>query len=84
VASGDPKDRDAVRAALAATKLETVVGPVDFTNSPVPGITKTPLVAGQWRKAKSGPYKYDLVVTYNGTSAPFALDDEFKLLSDLG
>jgi branched-chain amino acid transport system substrate-binding protein len=83
VASGDPKDREAVRAALAATKLETVVGPVDFTNTPVPGITKTPLVAGQWRKAKSGPYNYDLIVTYNGTSAPFVVDDEFKLLSDL-
>lgn len=84
VASGDPKDREAVRSALASAKLETVVGPVDFTNSPVPGITKTPLVAGQWRRTKSGPHNYDLVVTYNGSSAPFALEDEFKLLSDLG
>nr|WP_295887956.1 ABC transporter substrate-binding protein [uncultured Devosia sp.] len=84
VASGNPKDREAVRSALAAAKLETVVGLVDFTNSQVPGITKTPLVAGQWRRAKSGPYKYDLVVTYNGSSAPFALEDEFKLLSELG
>jgi branched-chain amino acid transport system substrate-binding protein len=83
-ASGDPKDREAVRSALAALKLDTIIGTVDFSNSAVPGITKTPLVAGQWRKATGGKYKYDLVVTYNGSSAPFEVQDEFKLLSELG
>jgi branched-chain amino acid transport system substrate-binding protein len=83
-ASGDPKDREAVRAALAKTNLDTVVGKVDLASSPVPGITKTALVAGQWRRATSGRFKYDLVVTYNGSSAPFEVQDEFKLLSELG
>jgi len=82
-ASGNPKDREAVRAALEKVNIETVVGKVDFTAGPVAGIAKTPLVAGQWRKAKSGKYKYDLVVTYNGSSAPFQVEDEFKLLSQL-
>lgn len=82
-ASGNPKDREAVRAALGKLNIETVVGKVDFTAGPVAGIAKTPLVAGQWRKAKSGKYKYDLVVTYNGSSAPFQVEDEFKLLSQL-
>lgn len=82
-ASGDPKDREAVRSALAELELDTVVGKVDFASSPVPGLTKTALVAGQWRLAKSGNYKYDLVVTYNGSSAPFEVEDEFKLLSEL-
>jgi branched-chain amino acid transport system substrate-binding protein len=82
-ASGAPKDREAVRNALAALKLDTVVGTVDFSNTLVPGITKTPLVAGQWRKTKGGKYNYDLVVTHNGSSAPFEVEDEFKLLSEL-
>lgn len=82
-ASGDPKDRHALRAALAATNLDTVVGKVDFTTSAIPGIAKTPLVAGQWRRAQSGPYPYDLVVTYTGEDSAFAVEDEFKLLSEL-
>lgn len=81
--SGDPKDRQAVRAALAATTLDTVVGKVDFANAPIPGLTKTPLVAGQWRLATSSPFTYDLVVTYAGPDSAFAVEDEFKLLSEL-
>jgi branched-chain amino acid transport system substrate-binding protein len=83
-ASGDPKDREAVRSALAKANVDTVVGKVDFTNGPVAGITKTPLVAGQWRRAKAGKHMYDLIVTHNGSSAPFEVEDEFKLLSELG
>lgn len=82
-ASGDPRDRQALRAALAATNLDTVVGKVDFAGAAVPGIAKTPLVAGQWRRAASGPYAYDLVVTYTGEDSAFAVEDEFKLLSEL-
>jgi branched-chain amino acid transport system substrate-binding protein len=82
-ASGDPKDKEALRAAVGTLKLETVVGKVDFTSSQVPGIAKTPLVAGQWRKAKAGKYKYDLVVTYKGSDSPFEVEDDFKLLSEL-
>jgi branched-chain amino acid transport system substrate-binding protein len=83
-ASGDPKDREAVRSALGKTTLDTVVGKVDFAGAAVPGLTKTPLVAGQWRKAKSGKYKYDLVITYKGSDSAFEVEDEFKLLSQLG
>jgi branched-chain amino acid transport system substrate-binding protein len=82
-ASGDPKDKEALRQAIADLNIDTVVGKIDFTQSAVPGITKTPLVAGQWRKAKSGPYKFDLVVTYAGSDSPFKVEDEFKLLSEL-
>ena len=83
-ASGDPKDKKAVQAALAKLTLETVVGKVDFASSKVPGLASTPLVAGQWRKAKGGKFKYDLVVTYKGSDSPFQVEDEFKLLSELG
>jgi branched-chain amino acid transport system substrate-binding protein len=82
--SGDPKNREAVRAALAKTDMDTVVGKIDFTKGPVPGIAKTALVAGQWRRAKKGKYKYDLLVTYAGATSAFKVEDEFKLLSELG
>jgi branched-chain amino acid transport system substrate-binding protein len=82
-ASGDPKDKEALRAAVGTLNLETIVGKVNFASSQVPGIAKTPLVAGQWRKAKSGKHKYDLVVTYKGSDSPFEVEDDFKLFSQL-
>jgi branched-chain amino acid transport system substrate-binding protein len=83
-ASGDPKNREAVRASLAKTAVDTVIGKIDFTKGPVPGIATTALVAGQWRRAKKGKYKYDLLVTYASPSSAFKVEDEFKLLSELG
>lgn len=83
-ASGNPKDREAVRATLQKLTVDTIVGKVDFTTSGVPGIAKTPLVAGQWRRTKSGKYKYNLIITYTGPSSPFKAQGEFKLLSQLG
>ncbi|MGK9264936.1 ABC transporter substrate-binding protein [Sinorhizobium meliloti] len=61
--SGDPMDAEAVRDAIKETKLNTVVGLVDFSAGPVPNVAKTPLVGGQWRLG--GDFKYDLVVTSN-------------------
>lgn len=83
-ASGNPKDKAAVQAALAKLAMDTVVGKVDFASSKVPGLASTPLVAGQWRKVENGKFKYDLVVTYKGSDSPFDVEDEFKLLSELG
>ncbi|MDH6265986.1 branched-chain amino acid transport system substrate-binding protein [Rhizobium sp. SG_E_25_P2] len=81
--ASDPKDKAALQAALSKTSLDTVIGKVDFASSDVPGLARTSLVAGQWRKAKSGKFKYDLVVTYTGAGSPLAVEDEFKLLSEL-
>ncbi len=83
-AAGDPKDKKALQAALTKVNLDTVVGKVDFASSEIPGLTKTPLVAGQWRKTNGGKFNYDLVVTYKGSDSPFEVEDEFKLLSELG
>ncbi len=67
----DPTDSAAVIAAIAATKLDTVVGTVawDGANLPpfaVKNVAKTPLVGGQWRLRDSGGY--DLVITDNKTA----------------
>ena len=68
----DSADTDAVAAALAATRLDTVVGRVAFDGAGVPdfaaaNVCKTPLVGGQWRRKADGTF--DLVVVDN-TSAP--------------
>ncbi len=67
--ASDPTDHDKVLAALTATNLNTIVGPISWGKGPVKNVAKTPLVGGQWRENSGGPYKYDLVITEN-TQAP--------------
>ena len=62
---------EAVRDAVAATDLDTIVGNVRWDGAGVPpfaakNVSKTPLVGGQWRHVGGG--KYDLVVTDNRTA----------------
>jgi len=83
-ASGDPKDKPAVRAALASMNAETVIGPVNWRDAQIKGIALTPLVGGQWRKAKSGKYKYDLAIVYNGSKLQLPVESDLKLLSEFG
>lgn len=56
-------DADALLGALAATKLDTVVGNIDFSAGPVAGITKTALCAGQWVTGEK--YPLELAITVN-------------------
>jgi branched-chain amino acid transport system substrate-binding protein len=67
--ASDPTDHDKVLAALTATNLNTIVGPISWGKGPVKNVAKTPLVGGQWRLKSGGPYNYDLVITEN-TQAP--------------
>ncbi len=67
----DPTDGDAVAAAIAATRLDTLVGPIAWDGKGLPpfaakNIAKTPLVGGQWRLKDGGGY--DLVITDNKTA----------------
>lgn len=65
--SKGPGERDGTLAALRATKLETIVGPIAWTGQgPFRNVAKTPLVGGQWRRG--GAFKYDLIVTSNETA----------------
>lgn len=65
--SEDPNDPASVMDAVRATSLDTVVGTVDWSVGPVPNVTKTVLVGGQWRAGTDFPY--DLVIVDN-TTAP--------------
>lgn len=46
--AGGVSDKRALLDALGETNLDTMAGTVNFANSVVPQITKTPLVGGQW------------------------------------
>jgi branched-chain amino acid transport system substrate-binding protein len=62
-AVGSVEDSRGIADAIAAMRLDTVVGPLDFTAGPVRGVAKTPLVGGQWRAGTATPY--ELVIVSN-------------------
>ena len=62
--AGDPTKPEAIRDAIRATNYDSVVGKVNFTTGPVPGISKTPLVGGQWSVVNGKP---QLAIVENGS-----------------
>jgi branched-chain amino acid transport system substrate-binding protein len=56
-------DKAAIRDAIKATNLDTIVGKIEWTGTPVPNVAKTPLVGGQWKKGTD--FAYDLVIVNN-------------------
>ena len=72
-------DRTAMRDALKSTKLNTIVGPVDWSKGPVPNVTKTPLVGGQWRRGST--FKYDIVIVSNKQYPTIPTAGHMELLS---
>tara|TARA_R100001039_G_scaffold30868_2_gene23048 strand:+ start:3143 stop:4423 length:1281 start_codon:yes stop_codon:yes gene_type:complete len=73
----DLEDYEAIAAAVGGTKLDTIVGPVDWSTGPVRNVSKTPLVAGQWQKEAEG---YDLKIVANSAAPQIPLTGEMKLL----
>lgn len=81
--AADPRDRKAVRAAIANMALDTVVGKVDFKNSKIKSVAQTPLVGGQWRRNKAAKHPYELHVVQNATAKFIPTTAEMKALSAL-
>lgn len=75
--AADLTDKAAIMAAIAATDLQTIVGPVNWANGPMKNITKTPMSGGQWQR-KDG--KLELVIVNNKQNPNLPLTGEFKLL----
>lgn len=48
--SKGPGKFESIRDAIANTDYSSIVGPVNFKTGPVPNISKTPLVSGQWKR----------------------------------
>lgn len=69
----------AVRDALLKTRLNTVVGPINWRDGPVKNVAKTPLVSGQWRLGKD--QQYDLIVTSNATAPGIPLGGEMQAIT---
>jgi branched-chain amino acid transport system substrate-binding protein len=66
-ASTSPAD---IRDVVKSLKVDTIVGPVDWTSGPVPNVAKTPLVGGQWRLQDDGSYKLVIVVNPGHSDIP--------------
>ena len=71
-------------AAIAATKLDTVVGHIAWSGQPLPpfaqkNIAKTPLVGGQWRLRGNG--KYDIVVIDNKTAPAIPVGGKMEAIA---
>ena len=74
--AADPKDPDALVESIAATDLQTIVGPVRFGGANLPpfaagNVSTTPLVGGQWRLRDDGGY--DLLIVDNQTAPEIPL-----------
>ena len=74
----DVGEKGAIRDALAATDLATIVGPIAWGKGPVKNVTRTPLVGGQWVRGKK--YKYELIVVDNRTAPMIPTGGKLKLL----
>ena len=68
----------AVIAVIKETNLYTLVGPVAWGKGPVPNVTKTPLVAGQWQRKGD---QFELVITANRPAPNIPVGGKLELLS---
>jgi branched-chain amino acid transport system substrate-binding protein len=75
----DLGSRAAVRDAVAATNLHTVVGAVKWGgDGPMKNVSKTPLVLGQW--VKGTKRKYELVIVNNQAMPSIPVAGTLKLM----
>jgi branched-chain amino acid transport system substrate-binding protein len=82
----DLDSKDAIMKAVFETKIDTLNGPIDFTQPvaegtqrPVPNVCKTPQAGGQWRKGTEWPY--ELVIVENVNSPMVEVEDKAQPLS---
>src|SRR6201984_939458 len=64
--------------AIVATDYHSVVGPIKWAGKPVKNVSKTPLVAGQWRKGDNG---FELVICEDTTAPNIKAQEKLRLLS---
>ncbi|MEO1734230.1 MAG: ABC transporter substrate-binding protein [Pseudomonadota bacterium] len=73
----DLDDADAISAAIKGTQISTIVGDVNWGTGPVPNVSKTPLVSGQWQKSGDG---VELVITNNKHAPQIPVGGDLQLL----
>ena len=72
------KDKNSLLEAITSTNYNSIVGPVQWTGKPVKNVTKTPLVAGQWKNVGG---KAELVITANGPAPNIPAGGKLEPLS---
>jgi branched-chain amino acid transport system substrate-binding protein len=77
-------DNNAIVQAIGETKLDTIVGHIEWGNKALPpfaqkNIAKTPLVGGQWRLRDNG--KYDILITDNKTASEIPVGGQMQAIS---
>ncbi|WP_163268639.1 hypothetical protein [Chelativorans alearense] len=72
----DPENSDGLVAAIAHTKLDTIVGAANFSKGPVKNVTKTPLVGGPRREDGD----LNLEILANAPAPEIPVTAEMKLL----
>ena len=70
--AGDVGDRRALADAIKATRIDTVVGRVDWTRDQAdfPNVSRTPLVGGQWRRGRTWPFELEIVANTDHPEIP--------------
>ena len=71
---------EATKKAIGETVLDTIVGRVDWVNTPIKNVSKTALVGGQWRNS-DGPRAHELVITNNQQATDIPVAGEFEELA---
>jgi len=74
--TSDVRNPAAIRDAIAATRLDTIVGTLDWSRGPVKNVAKTPLVGGQWRRNANG--RYDLMIVDNSIAPLIPVQDRLR------
>jgi branched-chain amino acid transport system substrate-binding protein len=79
----DVDSNEAIRDAVASTKLDTLVGHVAWGSGPVKNVAKTPLVGGQWRMAQTAgqKHRFDLAIVNNQLAPGVPVSGPLKLIA---
>jgi branched-chain amino acid transport system substrate-binding protein len=62
-------------------KMDTIVGNINWADTPIKNVAKTKVVGGQWRLG--GKHKYQLLITNNGMAPNIPVQAEVKLMNEL-
>ncbi|MEX3933897.1 ABC transporter substrate-binding protein [Paraburkholderia phymatum] len=75
----DIDSNEAIRDAVASTKLDTLVGHVAWGNGPVKNVAKTPLVGGQWVRGQK--HRFNLAIVNNQLAPAVPVSGPLRLIA---
>ena len=77
--NGAPKNKAEVAKALSTLEVVTPIGPIDFTECPVPSVSASPIIGCQWVTAKPGSnLKLDLPITEHAGDSDLSIGAKLR------